>query len=912
MDPSIVKLLEDDEDETMHSGADVEAFQAALNRDIGGDASNSQLSDSDAGSNNSFSQSLPTWPTSGHDNQTDCQNQEPKIAQQQEQPSSEMELKQQGPVVEQIQNVASQEASNLPLSHKQSQDECLQGQTVLVSHQNSQTNVVPKSEKEPVFNHEAIKINNPNCESQYAKLQQMSNQQATVNEQPSSQINRSKQVPFGLLLPILIPQLAKDRAMQLQTLFNKLKKDEIPKDHFVRLMKGIVGDQMLRIALTKVQQQTRSNPVSSGQQNPVRMPTVPSSAAKFNDPHALAQLHQRSMNAAADHSHNTSSAIQVKSEPIYSTMDISAKKSQEQDVRVVQPNQLPSSSSNAVSQETDRSSVHIQGLNKQQQQHIHFPGTYGSSGGNYAPFSGSTTGSSSSLRSQPHPHDSHIRQIPHQSTGLNHLGVERHSSFNDPKRMPGGSVSTGANNTTSQQTSNSWQPSAEQNSGLFSSVSYVKKEPNDLSIEQQHRHHLSKLHGLPSVNSAQTEHGSGVNQSTIKDEFSRGSLASNSMPHTTAGSLLAPNSAPPSASQLDPTVTLSSQIPSSTSGLMTKTPPLKKPPLGQKKPLEALGSSPPPPSKKQKVYGTSMEQSIDQLNDVTAVSGVDLREEEEQLFSGPKEDSRVSEASRRVVQEEEESLILQKAPLQRKLIEIMTECGLKGMSNDVERCLSLCVEERMRGVISNIIRMSKQRVDIEKTRHRTAVTSDVRHQIMEMNRKAREEWEKKQAEAEKLRKLNDVDGSSGVDGDKEKDEGRNKATKVNKEVDDKMRTNAANVAARAAVGGPDMLSKWQLMAEQARQKREGGMDAASDSQPTKDVSPKSPSPGRSTKDNQERERKAAARKFGKNHSSGSQTRVARSISVKDVIAVLEREPQMAKSSLLYQLYERIHADTSNE
>ncbi|MCI30063.1 transcription initiation factor TFIID subunit 4b-like, partial [Trifolium medium] len=48
MDPSIVKLLEDDEDETMHSGADVEAFQAALNRDIGGDASNSQLSDSDA------------------------------------------------------------------------------------------------------------------------------------------------------------------------------------------------------------------------------------------------------------------------------------------------------------------------------------------------------------------------------------------------------------------------------------------------------------------------------------------------------------------------------------------------------------------------------------------------------------------------------------------------------------------------------------------------------------------------------------------------------------------------------------------------------------------------------------------------------------------------------------------------
>lgn len=47
-----------------------------------------------------------------------------------------------------------------------------------------------------------------------------------------------------------------------------------------------------------------------------------------------------------------------------------------------------------------------------------------------------------------------------------------------------------------------------------------------------------------------------------------------------------------------------------------------------------------------------------------------LQEEEEQLFSGSKEDSRVSEASRKAVQEEEERLILHKAPLQKKLIDI--------------------------------------------------------------------------------------------------------------------------------------------------------------------------------------------------------------------------------------------------
>ena len=232
------------------------------------------------------------------------------------------------------------------------------------------------------------------------------------------------------------------------------------------------------------------------------MPTVTSSGTKFNDPDALEQLHQRSTNAAADHSHNASSAIQVKSEPSYSTMDISAKKSQEHDVRVVEPTQLLPSSSNTISQETENTPVYTQGFYNQQQQHIHFPSPYEISGGNFNPFLGKITGSLSSLRPQPQPHNSHKRRIPHQSIGLNHLGVEHQSSFNDPKRMRGGSVSTVVNNTASQQTLNSWQPSA---------------EPNDLSTEQQQKHHLSKLHGLSSVKSGQNEQGGGVNQGIVKD-----------------------------------------------------------------------------------------------------------------------------------------------------------------------------------------------------------------------------------------------------------------------------------------------------------------------------------------------------------------------------------------------------------
>lgn len=136
------------------------------------------------------------------------------------------------------------------------------------------------------------------------------------------------------------------------------------------------------------------------------------------------------------------------------------------------------------------------------------------------------------------------------------------------------------------------------------------------------------------------------------------------------------------------------------------------------------------------------------------------------------------------------------------------------------------------------------------------------------------------------------EGDGAVGGDKEKDEVRSKSVKVlkiirfqascisathkgslvlynlliclqaNKEEDDKMRTTAANVAARAAVGGDDMLSKWQLMAEQARQKREGGMDGASGSQGGKDVSRRSLSTsGRNSKDNQETENRGPGAPF---------------------------------------------------
>ncbi|XP_066165176.1 transcription initiation factor TFIID subunit 4b isoform X3 [Oryza sativa Japonica Group] len=395
-----------------------------------------------------------------------------------------------------------------------------------------------------------------------------------------------------------------------------------------------------------------------------------------------------------------------------------------------------------------------------------------------------------------------------------------------------------------------------------------------------------------------TEHtnkGVGVpeNQPSTSGTSKSFNTTNSSQPHRSHGTQAEPNMQIQPATQTPPPAAAS------------KTP-QKKASAGQKKPLDALGSSPPPSSKKQKTSGGYHDQSIDQLNDVTAVSGVNLREEEEQLFSAPKEESRVSEAARMVVQLEEEKLILQKGPLKKKLAEIMRKCNLKSIGSDVERCLSMCVEERLRGFISNTIRLSKQRVDLEKSRHRIyPLSSDVRSHILRVNREAREQWDKKLAEdAERIRKQSDGDDNAVVDSEKDKNESRStsKHAKTYKAEDDKTRTTAANAAARVAAGGDDMLSRWQFMAEKKKSKCDG--DGSSGSMPG-NMLPRtsSPKPGKGSREQQEIEKTGGVRR-------SSHVKVTRSITVKDVIAALEREPQMLKSSLLFQLYGRSPAESS--
>ncbi|CAH1422003.1 unnamed protein product [Lactuca virosa] len=871
MDPSIMKFLEEDEDETMHSGADVEAFTAALNRDIEGDnTSTSQTpTTTDAGgalsqgTNHTPSQLFQQWQSANREGNTNYSNEEEVKPQIHEQQSSAMEANRHGSGSgSETQHPPNDTSREMNLS----QSEPSRPQDDQHNVHMSQTMNAQNTEKNPVNSQEPNIARNPENESQLQRMHRIGNQQQqqamAATGQAANAMNRpsGKQVPFALLLPVIEPQLDKDRAMQLQGLYVRLRNNNINKEEFVRHMRSLVGDHMLKMAVYKLQQGQGQVSGKHNIQKP--SPYVPPSS-----------IHQSAESSSLPMDNNAQ-----KSRLLEHQSDASIHNASKQDREQQQP--FP-----------------VQGLVKQQQ-HMQFPQppfpNYGNPSGNFHPGS-SPNMNMTSQSFKPQTHDLQMRQGPVVHNQVGGIGNPMsQNAYNDMKRMHGGNLSHLGH----------WQSSMHKEQ-MLSTMAYVKPEPVD-QISDQQQQHKPPQQGQSSFSQGQIEQGGGIAGSLKDDSFEM--MASSRPGFSTPMNKPEPMSI---TAQLERQNASAGNPSLAAAGSNAKTPP-KKPSVGQKKPLEAPVST---ISKKQKVSGAFSDQSIEQLNDVTAVSGVNLREEEEQLFSGSKEDSRVSEASRKVVQEEEERLILQKIPLQKKLAEIMAKCGVKNRSNDVERCLSLCVEERMRGLISNLIRLSKQRVDIEKPRHRTVVTSDVRQQIMSMNQKVREELEKKQADAEKLQRADEPDGG-GIDGE----DGRGKS-KANKEEDDKMRTTAANVAARAAVGGDDMLSKWQLMAEQARQKREGGgADVASSSQPSVDVGPK---PVSNSKDNTDTERSSGVttatatpgpvRKSMRNQELGQNgSSVPRTISVKDVISVLGREIQMSRSTLIYRLYEKVRSEHASE
>ncbi|KAM0834433.1 hypothetical protein ACQ4PT_063589 [Festuca glaucescens] len=633
----------------------------------------------------------------------------------------------------------------------------------------------------------------------------VSGQQAPPGAQETRKKGYQPSIPFNMLIPILQEHLDRDKDMQLQSVWAKLRRNEVHKDDFLRVIRNIVGDQMLKQAAHKVFAQMQAQAQRNKQGN--------------------ANQHSFSPQASTQQSSASGSA-----------------KLPDQQVRMpTPPNQVQKSQASS----SPQTFVPLSGTQMHNSMHyfahdnsIQAPDAKGVHAmPNRPPIMNPST-----------PLQTSNKQL--QPTKIQQVSQQLYGATNTPQSYPRPTIGS------------------------------MPLRPQSLASETRPPLHS---HGM-----VPAKIGTVPTHPTMQQNAPARQMQQNKDMKNPSAKLHGKQAAP-----------------------KTSTPPAAKTNKksgGQKKSLEMAGSAPAPSSKKQKTAGAFQEQSIDQLNDVTAVSGVNLREEEEQLLSASKEESAASEAARRIVQEEEENLFLQKGPLLKKLAAIILKCNLKNASADVERCLSMCVEERLRRFISTLIRVSKQRIDMEKTGHRLVITSDVGRQILQMNQKAKEEWDKKQAETDKNKKQTEDEGSGAAELDREKEESRPKNAKPNKEEDDKMRTTAANVAARQAVGGSDMLSKWQLMAEQARQKRAPVQRPAHGS-------------GKGSAEQNEASKRSHFAAFGTGgtkrqgkgsfatrHSHGPQ----RTVSVKDVICVLEREPQMTKSRLIYRLYERLPGDFTTD
>lgn len=178
------------------------------------------------GSNHNSGQLFPQWQTSSQNENASCQSQQVVNVGQQEQHPSIQELNQHGSASEnqvQQQIDSSKELNSVPVQPKQSQDSFPQQQTEQTNPHVSQSLSIQNSERSTAVGQEPNRAQDPSSISQYLRSQKMNSQQAAASSQANNAAKNGKQVPFAMLFPVIEPLLDKDKAMQLRTIYNRLK-----------------------------------------------------------------------------------------------------------------------------------------------------------------------------------------------------------------------------------------------------------------------------------------------------------------------------------------------------------------------------------------------------------------------------------------------------------------------------------------------------------------------------------------------------------------------------------------------------------------------------------------------------------------------------------------------------------------
>lgn len=177
------------------------------------------------GSNLNSGQLFPQWQTSSQNENSIGQSQQVVNVSQQEQHASMKELNQHGSASEnqlQQQIDSSKELNCIPVQQKQSQDNFPQQQTEQNNPHVSQSLSIQNPERSSAVGQEPNRAQDPSSISQYLRSQKIS-QQAAATSQANNVLKNGKQVPFAMLFPVIEPLLDKDKAMQLRTIYNRLK-----------------------------------------------------------------------------------------------------------------------------------------------------------------------------------------------------------------------------------------------------------------------------------------------------------------------------------------------------------------------------------------------------------------------------------------------------------------------------------------------------------------------------------------------------------------------------------------------------------------------------------------------------------------------------------------------------------------
>mmetsp|Transcript_494 Transcript_494/g.1048 ORF Transcript_494/g.1048 Transcript_494/m.1048 type:complete len:560 (-) Transcript_494:226-1905(-) len=222
---------------------------------------------------------------------------------------------------------------------------------------------------------------------------------------------------------------------------------------------------------------------------------------------------------------------------------------------------------------------------------------------------------------------------------------------------------------------------------------------------------------------------------------------------------------------------------------------------------------------------------VEELNDVTAISGINLQNEQEALLAsktflvGQTRGAATVEMSLLNPYFLRTRVHLWQQRFLTKLGQLVTPVP----KDEVLKLLEVAVQDRLRGVLIELQKISRQRVDWKKVGidvlRDTSV--DVRRgvRVIEKREKELEEMREAQERSELLRVAEAEKGSKRAREEPEEGSFRMKVQKVKQQEQDRHATSVANITAMAAIGD----SRWAKWAEMASNEKKAVPAAASNS-----------------------------------------------------------------------------------